>query len=71
MESCPFCPVSVEAVLVEADGSLHTCAPIYQERAQRRRLVDEVWWQRMEASAQTPEQPVDVATLRQRFAGEI
>ena len=57
-EPCFCCGTSVELVMLDVDGTLHTCPQPYLDRwllGQRRKPVDERWW----ASMQALEAPFD------------
>jgi hypothetical protein len=52
--NCQHCAALVELLMVELDGSLHTCPEHILARV-RRSVVDERWWERMQAPADVPE----------------
>ncbi len=77
--NCPHCSESVEILFVEPDGSLHTCPDHILARV-RRSVVDERWWERMQAppdeppaqiSEDPPPRPVDDVPDRKRYLGEF
>ena len=86
-EPCYCCGTSVELVMLDVDGKLHTCPQPYLDRwllGQRRKPVDERWWERMQApgepesheapppsteSAGSPEQQGSPARVREGNRG--
>jgi hypothetical protein len=54
--NCQHCAALVELLMVELDGSLHTCPEHILARV-RRSVVDERWWEQKQAPSEVPEEP--------------
>jgi hypothetical protein len=75
--NCQHCAALVELLMVELDGSLHTCPGHILARV-RRQVVDEQWWERMQSPADVPEiiedpppRAVSNPPGRERYLGEL
>jgi hypothetical protein len=79
--NCQHCAALVELLMVELDGSLHTCPDHILARV-RRSVVDERWCERMQAPADVtervpeiiedpPPRAVSNPPGRERYLGEL